>query len=154
MAVATGPFRLAPGASETLTFAVPYARGASNLDSVTRLRGLAEGIRTSFATGETSPQRVGDGALPPVSQEIRLGRPFPNPTSGRAAVTYAMPVGTRLRATLLDVLGREVAVLADGPTAAATGELVIDGSRLAPGVYRVRVVVPAGEQVLQVVVAR
>lgn len=150
----TGPFRLAPGASETVTFAVPFARGSSNLDSVRRLRGLAGGILTLFADGDIEPVRVTTGTPPPPSQLVRLSRPFPNPTSGRATVTYEMPAGTRLRATLLDVRGREVAVLADGPTAADTGELIVDGSRLAPGVYRVRVVVPAGEHTLQLVVVR
>ena len=154
MLVSTGPFRLAPGASETVTFAFPYARGSSNLDSVTRLRALANGIRSLFTDGDLEPVRIGAGSLIPVSQAVRLSRPFPNPTSGRATVTYEMPTGTRLRATLHDVLGRELAVLADGPTAAATGELTIDGARLAPGVYRVRVVVPAGEQMLQFVVTR
>ncbi len=150
----TGPFRLAPGASETVTFAFLYARGTSNLDSVTRLRGLAGVIRSVFADGDLEPVRVTAGALPVVSQDVRLSRPFPNPTSGRATVTYEMPAGTLLRATLLDVLGREIAVLIDGPTASATGEFAIDGSRLAPGVYRVRVVVPAAEQILHLVVAR
>ncbi len=149
MLVSTGPFRLAPGASETVVFAVPYARGTSNLDSVTRLRALARTVRTAYAT-TIEPT----AAAEPSPLALTLSRPFPNPTSGRAVVRYEMPAGTRLRATLLDVLGREVAVLADGPTAAATGEFVVDGARLAPGVYRVRVVVPAGEQVLQLVVAR
>ena len=157
MIIATGPFRLAPGASETVVFAVPFARNASNLDSVARLRQLAGGIRNLFSTGDIEPQRVQGGpapGVPPVSQDVRLSRPRPNPTPGRAVVTYEMPAGTVLRATLHDVLGRELAVLHDGPTVAAAGELVVDGSRLSPGVYRVRVVVPAGEQTLQLVVAR
>jgi hypothetical protein len=49
------------------------------------------------------------------------------------------PAAGRLRVTLSDVLGREVAVLLDG--SAAAGErrsLAVDGAALAPGVYLVR----------------
>ena len=154
MVVSTGPFQLAPGTSETITFAIPYARGSSNLDSIRRLRVLARDLRTLFPDEEAMVVPVSNSSTAPISQEIGLSRPFPNPTPGRAVVTYEMPAGTVLRATLHDVLGRELAVLHDGPTVAAAGELVVDGSRLSPGVYRVRVVVPAGEQTLQLVVAR
>ena len=149
---ATGPFRLAPGASETFTFAVVYGRGASNLDSVTRLRALAAGILHTVSDPAPRPIVAGPRS-PAASGLVSLSRPYPNPFTARAVLRYEMPVGTPLRATLHDVLGRQVAVLADGP-ADASGEIAVDGSRLAPGVYRVRVVVPAGEEVLTLVRAR
>jgi hypothetical protein len=42
------------------------------------------------------------------------------------------------------VLGREVAVLADGARAAGTHEAVFNGSRLTAGVYLVRMTTAAG----------
>ena len=155
MMVSTGPFRLGPGQSETVTFAIPYGRGTSNLNSVTELRRTATAVSSALAAGYFEPSRVG-GAPPvlPADDRVRLGAPSPNPFSARAVVRYAMPTGTRLRATLLDVLGREVAVLADGPTLAAEGEITVDGARLAPGVYRVRVVVPGAERFVTLVHTR
>ncbi|HEX9950794.1 MAG TPA: hypothetical protein VGB53_03425 [Rubricoccaceae bacterium] len=154
MMVATGPFRLAPGQSETVTFAIPYGRGTSNLNSVTELRRTATAVSSALAAGYFEPQRTGEIAPQPVDQAVRLGGPSPNPFTGRAVVRYAMPAGTRLRATLLDVLGREIAVLADGPTLAAEGEIAVDGAGLAPGVYRVRVVVPGAERFVTLVHTR
>ena len=154
MTVMTGPFRLGPGASETVVFAVPFAQGISNLDSVTRLRILAGGIRNLYADGGIEAVRVLPGAAPPVSDAVRLGFPSPNPFTSRAVVRYEMPTGTRLRATLHDVLGRRLAVLVDGETAAPTGEIAVDGRGLAPGVYRVRVSVPAGERIVTLVRAQ
>ena len=151
MMVSTGPFRLGPGQSETVTFAIPYGRGTSNLNSVTELRRTATAVSSALAAGYFEPQRVGEIVVTPADQAVRLGAPSPNPFSGRAAVRYAMPTGTRLRATLLDVLGREIAVLADGPTLAAEGEIAVDGARLAPGVYRVRVVVPGADRFVTLV---
>lgn len=63
----------------------------------------------------------------------------PNPTPGRLAVSFAVARPSDVRATVLDLQGREVAVLADAPFAAGTHSLAWDGSRQAPGVYFVNV---------------
>ena len=154
ISLATGPFRLAPGQSETVTFAIPFGVGTDNLDSVTELRRSALALSNAQAAGALEPRRIGDLVVAPPSQRVRLSPPQPNPFTTRAVVRYAMPVGTRLRATLHDVLGRRVAVLADGPTPTPEGEIAVDGAGLAPGVYRVRVSVPAGEQIVTLVRGR
>ena len=152
--VHTGPFTLAAGASQEALVGVLFAQGTDRLDSVDRLRRLARTYRNAARRGLFDPVRL-DAAPPEVPSEvIRLGRPSPNPFTRRAAIRYEMPPGTRLRATLHDVLGRRIAVLADGPTATAGGEILVDGAGLAPGVYRVRVTVPAGERVVTLVRAR
>jgi hypothetical protein len=151
MMVSTGPFRLEPGQSEIVTFAIPYGRGTTNLASITALRRAALAVTSAFEAGYFEPQRIGEITPLPIDQAVRLGAPSPNPFSARAVVRYAMPTGTRLRATLIDVLGREIAVLADGPTTATEGEIAVDGAGLAPGVYRVRVVVPGAERFVTLV---
>ena len=152
--VSTGPFRLGPGQSETVTFAVPFAQGTSHLDSVTRLRGLAVAIRAVTRAGAFEPvavERPDDGAP---TDLVRLSAPSPSPFTVRTVVRYEAPAGTLLRATLHDVLGRRVAVVHDGPTATAAGEIAVDGRGLAPGTYLLRVRVPAGERVVTLVRAR
>ncbi|WP_412067354.1 T9SS type A sorting domain-containing protein [Rubrivirga sp. IMCC43871] len=59
---------------------------------------------------------------------------FPNPSAGRATVTLTSQAGTA-RVAVYDALGREVAVLHDGPTA---GDLRLGIGDLAPGMYVVR----------------
>jgi photosystem II stability/assembly factor-like uncharacterized protein len=61
----------------------------------------------------------------------------PNPTTGRATVTLALPSAAEVRAAVYDVLGREVAVLHDGPLAAGSHRFAFD-SDLPTGVYLVR----------------
>ena len=149
----TGPFRLGPGQSETVTFAIPFGQGADNLDSITELRRVALAVTNAVDAGLLAPQRV-DGFVATLDPTVRLRLPAPNPFTERAVVRYAMPAGTRMRATLHDVRGRQVAVLFDGATVAPEGEIVIDGSGLAAGVYRLRVTVPRGERFLTLVHAR
>ncbi|HLT48740.1 MAG TPA: T9SS type A sorting domain-containing protein, partial [Rubricoccaceae bacterium] len=84
-------------------------------------------------------------AEPPVSgiPEAYTLRPvYPNPTRGRAVVPFVVPTAGRVRVAVYDVLGREVAVLADGLHGAGAHEAVLDGAGLASGVY---VVVLEGE---------
>lgn len=50
----------------------------------------------------------------PSSESVTLHPPYPNPASGRAAVQFESRRGDRVRLALFDVLGREVARLADG----------------------------------------
>ena len=65
-----------------------------------------------------------------------LGPPTPNPSSGAVRFDLMAPAPTRVRAVVLDALGRAVAVVHDGP---AAGPLAVDVSGLAPGVYALRV---------------
>ncbi len=64
--------------------------------------------------------------------------PYPNPTTGRTTVPFALPAAARVELAVYDVLGRRVATLADGPFGAGRHAVVLDGSRLASGVYVVR----------------
>ena len=85
--------------------------------------------------------------LPPVATANEgTGRPgtfeitavYPNPLRTSATVTFEVPEVAHVRLAVYDVLGREVAVLADGALAAGTHELTLDGRRLPSGVYTVR----------------
>ena len=71
---------------------------------------------------------------------VALAAPVPNPSRGGAEVTFTSDGGA-LRLSVVDVLGREVAVLADG--ALAPGAHTARVPRLASGTYVVRLV--AGE---------
>ncbi|PAP77920.1 choice-of-anchor B family protein [Rubrivirga marina] len=63
----------------------------------------------------------------------------PNPSSSTARVAFAVPTGGRARVSVVDVRGREVAVLVDGVVAAGRHEAVLESAGLAAGVYLVRV---------------
>lgn len=74
-------------------------------------------------------------AAPPA---LALGQPFPNPTRGGVSVSFEVPTAGAVRLAVVDVLGREVAVLADGEyePGAYTGQL--PEATLAAGSYVIR----------------
>ncbi len=83
---------------------------------------------------------------PPVSSEdeavlpaiAALSAAHPNPFRSTATVTLAVPHAGPVEVALFDVLGRRVMVLHDGPLAAGSHALTVDGAGLPSGVYVVR----------------
>jgi hypothetical protein len=90
--------------------------------------------RFVFSFGRTT---AGEGSAPTVTS---LSAPRPNPATGRASLTLRLAAPERVTATVVDALGRTVATLYDAEApAGADLALDVDASRLAPGVYVVRV---------------
>lgn len=77
--------------------------------------------------------------LTPVD-EPQIRAPYPNPFSERAQIEFVLPEETRVRVDVYDALGRRVQRVFDGVVGAQRARTVtIDGSRLASGIYFVRV---------------
>ena len=67
-----------------------------------------------------------------------LAAPAPSPAVGRSLVRFAVPTITQVRITVLDVQGREVAVLADGMREPGRYTAALEATSLHPGIYFVR----------------
>ena len=97
------------------------------------------------------PVAAGDA---PAAATPELLAPAPNPAHSRTRLTFTLPEPASARLTLYDVVGRRVAVLADGARPAGRHEVDADVSGLAPGVYVARLETPASQQSRQFTVAR
>ena len=62
----------------------------------------------------------------------------PNPSNGHSIVTFSVPATTRVRLTLVDVQGREAAVLSDGMRSAGRHTAALEAGDLRAGMYFVR----------------
>jgi hypothetical protein len=69
-------------------------------------------------------------------------------------VTYRLPRAAPVRIAVLDLQGREVAVVADGNHRAGTHSISWNARRLAPGMYFVKLRTPELDRVRRIVVAR
>ena len=132
----SGPFRIDPGESLDIRFAVVWARGADHLDSVTELK---KQTRTIRAISDTyyEPARF-NATLPrviPAREVLGFDQNFPNPFSSSTTLRYSLPKPMNVRLAVYDVLGREVALLVD--TAQDTGvyEVNFNAGTLPAGVY-------------------
>jgi hypothetical protein len=151
-----GPWEtIATGIANTGTYAWNVS-GPVTGDARLRVRAtdnsanLAEDLSdASFAISD------GATAVEPVrsADVLALAPVTPNPTRGRAHIDYALPAGGDARVSVLDVQGREVAVLANGMHSAGPHQLAWDGRAsagpVAPGLYFVRVALASGATRIQ-----
>ncbi len=79
---------------------------------------------------------------------------LPNPAANSATVAFELPASAGVRLAVYDVLGRRVALVVDGPTAAGTHAATIRTDGLTPGVYVVRLEVDGRAQARQFTVSR
>ncbi len=91
-------------------------------------RGPSSGSSSTTRSARSTPWR----ARSAVALSLRVG---PNPVRTRASVMVTTEAAGDMRLVLVDVLGREVAVLADGLAPAGEHRAEVDAAGLAAGVY-------------------
>ncbi|MEL6770558.1 MAG: T9SS type A sorting domain-containing protein [Bacteroidota bacterium] len=72
------------------------------------------------------------------SEAAFLGTPYPNPSAHTMTVPLVLREAAEVRVTVVDLLGREVAVLAEGIRAAGTHTLTVETAGWPSGVYVAR----------------
>ncbi len=109
-------------------------RRAEETEASSGIAGKAAGTAPTSASGTV--------ALP---VEVALHPAYPNPTAGGATVPFDLPAAAEVRVAVYDLLGRTVAVLAEGLHEAGRHEARFGTARLASGVYVIRAeVAPTG----------
>ncbi len=98
------------------------------------------------ATGAVVSEGAAEAAL-------RLDAPHPNPARGAVRLRFALPAASSATLAVYDVLGRRVAVLAQGALGAGGHEALWE-TGAAAGLYVVRLTTPSGVRVRPVTVVR
>ncbi|HVP70656.1 MAG TPA: FlgD immunoglobulin-like domain containing protein [Gemmatimonadaceae bacterium] len=98
-----------------------------------------------------------DGGAPPA--RLEFAAPAPNPARGDVTLDLRLPEAGPARIEVLDVAGRRVATIADGPRPAGEWRLTwralgAGGTPLPSGVYQVRARVGALERVRRIAIVR
>ncbi|MEM0961908.1 MAG: right-handed parallel beta-helix repeat-containing protein, partial [Bacteroidota bacterium] len=137
-------------AQRTAVFTIdaPVADGARLLATATDADGNTSEFSAPLALA-LAPTSAGPDV---VSEGIRLtARPNPDPLAVHLGIDGPLPSA---RVALFDALGREVAVLHEGPLATGEHTLALEAAALPAGVYIVRVVTPAGTASQAVTIVR
>ena len=136
MVGASPRFTLAPGERGQYDVSFVWARGADHLDSITELRAASDAVQAAYEAGELFPpatDRIVTTELGPGPAGLELAPPRPNPSAGGAEVAFALAAPADATLRVVDVLGRTVATLHDGPLAAGPHAAAVGG--LPPGTY-------------------
>lgn len=78
---------------------------------------------------------VGVEDIATLPEVYTLSQNYPNPFNPTTKISFSLPHSTNATLRVFDVLGREVATLVNGFTAAGPHELQFDAKKLASGVY-------------------
>ncbi len=134
-----GPFDLTPGETETVRFAMVAGEDEADLFANARQAqdAVAVGVEVATPTGR-----------------VMLEPPYPNPLAAQATIGFALPAAQAVRLAVYDVLGREVARLADGVRPAGEQAVVLEASGLPSGVYVVRLEAGGAELTQRLTVVR
>jgi hypothetical protein len=79
-----------------------------------------------------------DEPVEPLPTEFALHAPYPNPFNAMTAMRFDLPRADRINLRIYNILGREVATLVSGMTAAGTHTTVWNAGAFSSGLYFVR----------------
>ena len=131
-----GPFTMAPNDTQWLQAALVPARGRDNLDAIQILREHARTLRgMSYDDLLNAEFEHIPCAEPYVPTSTRLFQNYPNPFNAGTKIAYEVEQPTHVRLTVFDLLGKEVAVLVEGPQNTGRHSVDFTGKGLASGVY-------------------
>jgi uncharacterized repeat protein (TIGR02543 family) len=141
----------------------PFTPIATGLDAAGRHRWTVTGpeapdarlaVRLRLADGTESADTVRVTIVEQI-RAFQLGPITPNPARGRTTIPFAIPRDARVRLSIVDVQGREVAVLADGVRPAGRHDVSWDprAGATSPGVYFVRFEFPGQAIVRRITIA-
>jgi hypothetical protein len=71
---------------------------------------------------------------------VEISQNYPNPFSGMTSFTFRLPDDMYASVRVFDMLGREVAVVAEGSFVAGSHSVEYNGSDLPEGVYMYKVI--------------
>ncbi len=97
---------------------------------------------------------VGGPAAPSVTGLFALAQNYPNPFNPKTVISGQWTADSNVRLVVYDLLGREVAVLANGRYPAGRYSFTFDGRKLASGVYFYRLTAGAFSAVRNMLLVR
>jgi hypothetical protein len=111
-------------------------------DLFLRLQSTAQGLCAAWLGSGRDFPRI-------TPAEFTLDPVYPNPFNAAARIRFCLQRASAVRVTVFDVLGREVARIADGTFDGGWHEIAWDASELATGVYLVAGETPRGARIVQ-----
>jgi hypothetical protein len=130
-----GPVNIKPGETFSITVAIVWSRGDSNLDSFSQLKKDVRFVRER--RDHIMKLRTRTPLISPPSYDLQINL-FPNPTSGSVNFSVSIPEQSTLILRVVDSLGRLVASRKEMLINAGNTTLPIDVEGWSPGIYHIQ----------------
>jgi hypothetical protein len=127
-------FNIVPGEKQTIVIAQMLAGGTSNLNSVTKLKQLAQNVQSFYDLN--FPININNISFE-VPSTYSLYQNYPNPFNPTTKIKFDIAANTvgQTFLSVYDITGREIQTLVNEKLNPGTYEVTFDGSNFASGVY-------------------
>ncbi len=125
-------FTFNAGDTQTVYLCQLIARGSSNLNSVTKLKQLADVAINFFNSGFTIGVKQISSVVP---DKYELFQNYPNPFNPSTIIRFQIKDSRFVKLKVLDILGREVATLVNEKQNAGVYEVQFSGESFPSGIY-------------------
>ncbi len=129
MLVTAPPFSLDVGASKSVAYGIVLGDGLAELQAHAD---TMSAVYNQVLTGVGDDRHTWSGVIP---SSFDLHQNYPNPFNPTTVVRYQLPVASSVKLVVYDILGREMAVLANEKKNAGSYEVKFDAEGLSSGVY-------------------
>ncbi|MFA7361185.1 MAG: T9SS type A sorting domain-containing protein [Candidatus Kapaibacterium sp.] len=127
--------KIMPGDTQNVYFAQMLAKGATNKNSVTKLKQLAYSTKTVFKSGLANDLEKNCDEIVNAPSDFGISQNFPNPFNGSTIIRYSLPRSANVKITVYNMLGRVISVPVNGQISPGYYETSISALNLASGVY-------------------
>ncbi|NOZ60257.1 MAG: DUF3160 domain-containing protein [Calditrichaeota bacterium] len=100
------------------------------------------------------PYTAVERAQPRTPEHFRVIQNYPNPFNPSTKIRFTLPGADQVKITVYDVLGKEVAVLANEKMAAGTHAIDFNASQLSGGLYFCTIQTEAGKEVIKMLLVK
>ena len=132
MSTGSENFTVNPGDTQRVVISQLIARGSNHKNSVTLLKQLSDVAQRLCDSGFVIGVNQISTKVPGV---FKLYQNYPNPFNPVTNIKYEVPLRSKVKLTIFDVNGREVAVLLNEVQGAGTYSADWDASNFSSGVY-------------------
>lgn len=132
----SGSFNLAVGDTQEIVIAEIVAGGITGIDrlsAVGLLKSYVAQVKTAYNSLASIPTAIRDENQKPASFELHQN--YPNPFNPATKIGFSLSNPGHVSLKIFDLLGREVATLADGEVSAGFHSVDFNASNLASGTY-------------------
>lgn len=129
-------FSFLPGDTQTVYICQMVARGTSNVNSVTKLKQLADVAQNLYNSNFTIGVRQISSVVP---DKFALYQNYPNPFNPTTSIKYQVESIKHIKLVVYDIVGKEVATLVNQKQEAGTYEVMWDAGSMPSGIYYCRI---------------
>jgi len=131
--ISSGPFTMASGDTQVVTYAYDCERGSSHIQSVCSVKeSLVRMVGFYYdCSGTIGIEPVGIT----IPQNYSLEQNYPNPFNPETLIKFSIPEGNFTSLRIYDILGKEVAVLVNEELAAGSYKITYTAADLPSGIY-------------------